>query len=813
MSKYKLKKNISFFASNKKAIGFFSLIIVFILILMFLLFINQIDTNSTAKDNLDYGNNLASVDLLQSQIHAEKLYEKELFKNILKNIKSSFISYTQADLESKINNFKTNTISSCNLNGVNIYYNSYLNENPNSNSNDNNNNKNNNKNSNNNNNQNPCLVDYSSNFNQIFSEMIKKKLENSFSKNKDIINIDDIKINVQKDENSNNYNVNINTKFKIQNDLSKVESSLNSNLKYDLGDFPNLLYTIQKTLPQVQNNFKTSIPDCISDPLTKTKISKDTSLEKYCIEKSFEDIFARNDNTKSLLKKYDINIISKPTEDKTYYELIFNIINKKTKKTQALFGAIYKDTIPYSNIDFSLSNSDIYDNVIEVTINKPTFNVDKTDTYVVLYSYKDFKDNKKLIDILNKKEIQSNFKTTKTRIDSDKKITKVVDLETSIPKAENDYLDLDFAVVTNEDFNTKGQKTILLYKKFVHDNKDNQKEKDPNYKLLENKELYVYVFAVDKNQNYYIPGFESRKSKFILPISNFGPIPLKNENLIISGEKQGFSNSLFLNTQKYNDPKFTYYNLYIMKDRGENKITKGCGDVSYTCYFYNGKGRLTNKDLNILISNKIPNTPLERNQVFIGTNEFSKNFKLENNKNYEILITPVDQKSNYIINSVGIRDGPVKRNNDYLFPQKSELARLSPLIKEVKVIDKLAPNPLTSIKIFDISNPPFNVEQTLTSTDNLVVNWQPINEQDDIQLLNAYIKILDKDNNILYSAPVIIGKDGIVIDTKTKKRFSNKDYTSSMKQMIIDNIFPQDSSLNSLDSSSFKEKTFTIIYT
>ncbi len=798
---------MGFKLNNKKGISFFSLIIPILLAIISILYITHINNNNSVKDEIYFGNTLKEVDLIQSRVDAENEFRKDIFKNLLNDIDGDYLNKLFSDKKLE-NDFEISSLTGCSYNNLDIWYNEKIidnikNEGKNNNDEDEEDEDESINNENNKDNENikineinddelesnigiNCLPDFKNDFKISFKEYLENRIKNEVELSSDIQDFKDLKIDVQySDEKNDLLKIQISSIFEGSTENSIIKKKLKHNYEFKLGTLPELITTLEKVLPKLSENFKENIPLCIEkNQNNRDIIESSESIEKYCFEKSFKDLISKEDGGSDLLNEYGFSINNyedfNKDDNKEYYVLNVIINDLKNNNEVLNFLVVLKDNIPYSKVSFSLLNSNLYDNVIEVDINKPSFKVDNNDKYIIIYGYQNFLNNIKLKDLLNNKKLSLNFNQLGYKELSPVNVDDIFYLKKD--SEFNDYFDVDLAVVSNSGF-SNGVKKVLLYQKY-----NNELDK---FELLKNKELFVYVFAVDKNNNYYIENFDEIQSKFILPISNLGPTPIKKENINLNSNIQNYENSLILTTNNYESNKFVYYDLYIFKDRGEMEIKPECNGVDYKCYYYSGRNSLTNLDLNLLITSDQYAQPTNENQLVIGSHEFKpindNILFLENGEEYELFIAPIDSNGNFISKTQMSFKEPNLRTDEfsYQFPTTSSSILLNPSIINFRIEDNKGPNPINSLE----------ENRVLSMDSNNYLVWDYIVvEGFDVKEVRGKLQFTRIDGSITNPIDVIIRNDKYLygLDSGEKIQFNSQEYSSA----ILNNILPVDSKGN-----------------
>lgn len=764
-----LKSNIPLNKKSGKsaAIGFFELMALFMIIITLSLLIFIINPNNKLPETMDFGNVTKGLDNIYSKIPAEDFYEEEVVKHTLDEMLNSFLNSYIPYTNFGINGDKPNL--GCEIKNLKLWYNEKNIDNlvdldKNITKSDIN-----------------CLPKFNSDINSYLKKYIVSTLSSKLSLLNNVNGISDSQINVEYDDNNKLFNINIESDYDYKNDVSNIKFRNKYSSKLETGNFFNLIKFFEKSIPKLPEIFRRDIPVCLKE----NQNLNIQNLEDYCFEKSFLS-FVKKDS-KYLLNDYNFSIsLINDLIDDSYYGLKFTIKDKTRNSNNIEFGIILKDNIPYNLIHFTLENHKYLDNVINVNIQEPQFKNNGIVGYIILYSYKNFFDKNSyskyndLINMLKNNEIPKNFKNSQFKLNKD--------LSYYHATADSN-LNMDFILVSPSNFDADtNQKTVKLYQSFNY--------KENKYELLKSdSKVYVYVFALDKNSNYYVEEIKGKSIKSISPEKKSRPYPITSTNLDVSGFLEGNQNSILLDVTSYLDPNFTMYELYITKNRNNRELTQYCKDVTYDCYYLTSN-ELSSRNLSLLITSD-QSIKSYNNYSIIQTNTFSNNVGneliLKNNQNYELFLVPVDS-SNLGYYKSGQTHGYFEDNGDY-YIYNSQGKDFIVQYFDVKILDTKTPT-ISDIQVDDI----------YSASNKLYLPWQSTSLIENIVKLKAVVSIYMLDENqeetLLSTEPAFIDKTGLVyndVNINKPPFFIPGEYS----KIVISNIQPVDDS----DLTNFGKET------
>lgn len=773
---------------NKKGIGFFSLIGIIVLFLMGILFFTIITPYEKISDVTDFGKTITAVDTINTKLAAEEFFKKEEIDNIFSTGKKQYLTslgLSTSELLNRKYSDNDDELVTCNFQGIELWYNQknldentkkeaiYLQDVVEERS---QNDKEFQEESITTSNQeevksdiqeyDSCMPNFNENLEESLKYYFEQKLTDELEKTLQTQEINDKPlINLEYDENTNIINSKVTTYYKEDSTISNLILKIEYEKEYNLGEFPNLLKTLtNKIIPTLSDELKNKVPSCLKE---------NDFNEEFCIDKIFQELITNENEAILKTYKFEIKKIEEMSNEE-YIGLKISIFNKILNEDEFAFGIVLKDTIPYTLIKFDLTNFKGADNIVNINIEEPKFN-DQISYYVVLFSYENFFDNlnnpddyNTLLKLLQENKVPKNFESTG-----------IFDLEGNEYHFStiNEKIDLNLLLVNNkitqEDLEDNSEKIIARIHQIYNHNTQ-------QYELLEpNKPLYVFVFATDKNYNYYVEEIQG-KAKEITTQTQYGPTELKTENIPkISGDIALVQNSLYFKIQDYEDSSFNNYDLYII-EKGQVLVEK-CEDLdAIGCHYFNGLEKLNTKNpekLTLITSqSQISNSELYN---IIYANEFSNNLILENKKEYTLYIVPVDKLGVGIVKNTPIEyELKQSTNEEFTFYQliNQEGQYHNPYSQTITIIDTKAPDANSFI---------FTTSTKYEITGNtLKLKWQSL-PQEDVVKLDTKITIKDSNMEILEQFNKVIGTDQIVTTIP-----------SAAKYIEITQIVPIDSSDN-----------------
>ncbi len=744
---------------NKKGIGFFTLIGPFVLVLFIVFMIAAILPAKKIPEKIIFGETVKSIDVINNKVPAQEFYLKESIGKIIDKKKKDY-SLSLGLGENYIDRFSNEVdpndpFMNCRYNSkkLNIWYNEKrfnvlsekieVSENMSL-------------------NELNCLPNFEGDFEEKMQEYLKSELDKEISIGLKSLNLQEIDVNIDFDESSKESLINVVSTYSESNGVGDVFLRLETTEVIETDLYPQLLITLNKVVKDIQENIKREVFPCLKD---------EDNSEIYCIEEGFGNMIKKENPQVYNAYKFDLEIFEdesisndkskvKDTADKIendekteYYGLKVTVTSKKTGSIEEEFGLILKDNIPYNLVTFSLTNSQIADNIVNVLIDKPRDKIaEQISSYVVLYSYQDF---------FNKNSY-GNFEKLRRMLDENKIPQEFEKLDFADTKG-NQYafskpgagLDMNLILINDKSFEEIGEKVakrVPIYQIYNHETK--------SYELLDNRPVYVFVFATDRNYNYYVEEIGKETfTKSIIPQTVFGPNPLLFEqNLKVYGNPASLQNSIHFSITGYGDSSFHHYDLYVT----QNGVapTKNCEGQTAGCHYFSGIG--LSKEGEFLITSDAPTDEAQKsvyNRIILSE-AFTNGLKLENGREYTLYVVPVDGAGNGILNTVTkqyefveVEKNTATLDSYYNLESKGTL-KLDPGSKKVKVEDKKSPHVMNSI-----------------ATNGVIINnnnwltFQNLNaiEQDVIKVKVKYNKFDLNGNNIGNGEDEVSINDGKII--------------------------------------------------
>lgn len=747
---------------NRKGISFFYMIVPFMLVLWGLLFIAFITPNSSVKTDFDFGKSIQRADIVGYKFIAEEFYKDEFIEKIIKKSLTQFSKFRVIENF----NFDRDKLQGCSQDSLNLWYNQ--------------------KNIDDNlanggassqNDDVSCSPQFSSNLEEEISKELEQNLNNIISDINNAQNMNSYNIRSDFDSVNKKYKLEISSEYLENTRVGSLMLNYTYKLDFDIGEYINLLKTLKKILPKLSDDLKSNVPKCIQD----NQANNIENLEQFCFQESVK-ILIKKEGGEKLLDVYDIDLSFIDSVSKTdfkalgskeYFGLKFLVSTKNSNGFNLEFGVILEDNIPYNLINFRLENFEGLDNVIKVIIEEPQFDSEKINKYIVLYSYDNFFDQSyskynELLKLLQDRKIPNDFENTgfKDSFDSNYYYSDATS-----------GLNLNLLNVNSDNFDdgNPNTKEVLIYQSF-----DYTADK---YVLLENNYLYVYVFAVDFNNNYYVDNIAG-KTIAILPKPQFGPKVLEAKNIEkISGNEVNMQNGILVKIKDYLDYTFDHYDVYVRKSITDESFTpQGCEQSSSECFHYNGQATLREPNFEFYITSD-SNFQIDGAQNIIYASEFSRYngqiLQLENNQKYDIAIIPVNKDGQALLRKTSLSYNIVPVSDNFYTIDLQGSDTIIPFTeKNILIQDKKKPLPTPGLAISIDSTNPFNF-----ADNNLFLQWSPI---EDIRSLKAFVTLKDATGNTISVTKKDIGIDGIV------------NYQNSCS-VIIDKIMPYDSSGNGYD--------------
>lgn len=388
-----------------------------------------------------------------------------------------------------------------------------------------------------------------------FSEEIKAQFETSFKEKLKKVSkdIDDIigsskesAVSVSFDEKSSEYAIEIQTDLSLSSQRSSFGHKVLYKTSYDLGSYTSLLQVVSSSLPLFMDRASAQVPLCTDERLT-------------CLVQTFSSLL--NEQDSSLLTQYSLkfeNLKLSGDEAKEYLGLKMIFTNKKTGKEDLVFGAIFKDKIPYGLQAFDLEQSSELNGLVYVKIKNVDDVKDKALSYIVLYSYQAFF-NPSLYGSDRLTELMTLLR--EGRVPEEFKETGVVNPYAHL--ISDSTLDINALLVPLENIvqeNGESEVQVPIFQIYNHQTQAMQR-------LMTGAKVYVSVFLVDQKYNYYVENVQAAFKDINLEAVQ-GPDPLESAELEGNIEQSKEAVALKI-PSTYSDESLplsrTFFDVYVYK--------------------------------------------------------------------------------------------------------------------------------------------------------------------------------------------------------------------------------------------------------
>jgi hypothetical protein len=649
---------------SKSGLSFFMLLAMASIVL----FTMYIIAVSTPHDSSIYDSEFKTtkaVDTLSSVGLYNNYYVDFLIENSLEDFKTSF--FTDLELEDKLNSLKNDETEfiGCSFQKDLILYNeAYLAFQNLAKEHD----------SNKNLTLYSCFPEFSGDFSGMFEEYVDKELNEKFNI---FFRSGDSKL-LGVYVNSSNSNILVDVKYKTSESVGSGSVYLSDKIStsYSLNNFDVLIDTLGNVLPKMSKDVKSSIISC--------KKSVDVSVldvDLFCIKKVFDNLI-KNENL-VIFEKFNFDFTRIDNEKVLdFYGIKVDVVDVESKKNVFDFSFILENNLPIGQVDYKLDVYPKLDNVIELDIVKPNLKNSSLNGFVVLYSYEEFLQSgsyskySELIKLLEDSKIPKGFKNLG--------ISNSVGEFRGSDKGSG--LDLSLFFVKNLIFDENSVMNLKIHQIWNEDTEA--------FDLLDNREVYFAVFAVDSKFNYFTDeGLLKEVFSGIMPERKLGPKPIAKEQVKLNGAISGFDNSIELDILNYGGvddsansvevdlgTEFEVYvikgNLYTFDGVCLNNISSDCKKSSFT-YLKNGNNKL-------LVSSNSAGLDTSKYGLVINTE-----FVLGDGSDVRIYLVPVNSKGVGFYETVQLEYSLNKVQNFYELSNTP--VRLSVFEFSTKITDKRAP--------------------------------------------------------------------------------------------------------------------------
>lgn len=676
------------FKNSKKAVSFFWLIGFIVLIFFGTL---QIFSFSPQNSNINMAKSFSSLtkdfSVISLKANSQKFFLNQELTNIINsNIKNfpKFLISTNLKGQSNLNNIKNCHIKNQNFN---LWYNNLTSFN--------------------------CGPKISKNvitqFETIFKENLNKNLFSGFS----IFNIKDYSLNVTYDSKTGFLNVLTDINYSNYTNFGDIHTSIKTSKSFKIDSYFKMIGKLSNVVENLGILSKQEVPNCINN---LPKQNPQNPL-LFCINRTFQN------QMKSFNSNYKFELEQVKTKQ-GYYEIEFKIFSLKSKSIILNFGGIYKDNIPFNLVSYSLANLDNAKNVISIYIKKPKFVVSDISHYIIFYSYSNFLQNKntnKFLNLLKNGEIPTKFISSSTSA-----LGYQASLTYSFsPKSEFTNNIYALTTPTPTSYN-KGQFKVNLFQNLNSVNSNNI----GSYNFLEQKLLYILVFAVNKNYNYQISGL---KIKSIEPKNLLKPLNFKLSNFKISGKVSELTNAVNISlvSKIPNPPKNV---LIVIRTSNSKDSILSC--IKKKSCFNQIEPFQILKDGVIITSKVTLKTNIDKYSIL------KSNFNLDVGKKYSVSLIPINSfgKGYTQIGEENYYSLKKSVNNGYSLVSIRSGIR-TPFLKTISIIQGI-PDPMKSISI----------QKIITSKNGYQLLWN-VNSGFDVTSIKTKVNIYNKKGTLVFSNP------------------------------------------------------------
>ncbi len=731
---------------SKKGLSFILLMSVFTFVAFLMANILLISPARSSVDDIEFGEQLKKSSLTQAKLPAEEFYLQNVVDTEIEEVKNYFSK--QNILQSGGSScVSTNSEywydeSQGSINSTDSQGNTII--------------------------KNKCLPNFDSTLLQKLYGEIESEIKSELEDSKDKRGVTDTSISLELGQDLG-ADINLQSLYKIETSTSTSTIPLSFTQKISLESYAKTLENIVTNLPNVPIELSNEVQICLEGNSNKTK--------DICIEEIVKKRLDLNSNVSDFSTRVDyLNTFS----DKDYFVLDIGIVNQKTKNLEFSFRIKLENSIPFELVGFNVENSLRNNNVLKVSINKP---VDTTNLhgFIILYSYENFFDESSygkekydnLIQLLKDRQVPPKFSPRVSHFEG--RTGKKIDESSHTIFHSYSNLNLNALYIPWE--NQQKVETFIT---------QNFNSVSNKYEILENIPVHVFVFAVDKQFNYYInPELFKQRIQSKTPQINFGPSGLEKNKVTLEAQRQGFDSTLFIDIKDYDDEFFSYYDLYVIKKQDELSLKPRCEGASVPCFYYNGNGKLTSKDSKIaLTSSQLSNE--QKNQISEYEIIQTTIFPLESLEEYIVQIIPIGvtgigitktelKQFEFVESSIG----PQGDETNYLKAVQVD-KREEPFKEKFVPLDQTPPDPMTSIQV---SQGLIQVNQE--GVEVLYIQWSPL--EAGIEKINVLVEVYDSTGTTkIDSIPKFITLD----NTKVI------DLDSSIGKVEVKPIIPIDSSGN-----------------
>ncbi len=468
-----------------------------------------------------------------------------------------------------------------------------------------------------------CFPDFAGNFSEQFASYVSSNLEKTFDSFFTGGNSKLESLTIETESGDVSVDVSYKSSERV-GETGKVEFSDGVSTTYNLGGFSGLIGVLEIILPEFSSAVYREVTLC-----KKSNPENILDIELYCIKESFEKLFESEDSSIFSDFEFKFSRVENPAVSE-FYGLHIDVLDKESSKLIFDFIVVLDNNLPFGQVDYTLSNYEFLDNVIELNIVKPNLKNNSLSGFIVIYSYEDFFSMSyphydKLVDLLENSNIPDGFKDMGVKNKNGKFM------------GSNVGSGLDLSLFFANNLNSFNSKNILNTKIYQIWDEDLE-----NFDLLEaGRKVNFAVFAVNSQYNYFTDkNLLSDIYKFETPQKQLGPVPLKKEQIKISGNIKDLDSSLEFEIINYSDSSLNSFELYVLKGKNTS-FTSDCLEfLSELCemrtFSYNKK----NSGRYLISSNSAGTSELGYLQIFDITK-----FKLGDGSDIKFYLIPIDSSS------------------------------------------------------------------------------------------------------------------------------------------------------------------------
>lgn len=366
-------------------------------------------------------------------------------------------------------------------------------------------------------------------YEELFRVLVDNYLANIYVLIKKDIDGFDIVSTVDFREEENIYNVEIEYLIDFNSNIAKGSSSKISKFEFYGGSFLNMIETMVEEIPNL-NDLNSQISSC----MTSGNYNKES-----CIENSMGE-YLRKELTEAF--SYEVEFLG--DLENSFYQVRVDVFEKSRliRKPIISFAGVFEDRAPLEYPSFNLALPRFDEGLFQVEIEKPQFNLDILDGFLILYSYDRF-----LVDKYADFENSLLLGDLRTLTSSKRfEIKNYEGLDYEVFSVD-DVNGLTAIYLENNNLDFKDDKLIVPINQIYNSTSG-------NFELLENKQINVFVFSLRDTQtgvyNYLInpelirsfEAFTFPSYMISLPPIDFNLGNLQNGNGLNFGVNLSFSN-------------------------------------------------------------------------------------------------------------------------------------------------------------------------------------------------------------------------------------------------------------------------------